>query len=281
MYRDSTIDQLTQARSHPSCDGFKVSQCLQSGHVRFSVLTHRSPSGPSTDVSPISALDTLSVCNSTYLGRALAISDSPISPLDDIPLPTVPKVVAAEISATYPSTREGLLDRLVDDQNPRSPVAICRPTDLHTSDYSPCEAPTLSRALRTRRSRDLVSLTDESFDRQQDTACLNPAQHQARQERYHSEAENYPAGRRLRSAVSSPSLRTSSHDNVSQGRLRGDRVPWTDFTNAEAALRTRDIIEILDTVLWLAKRHDGACLKDIADYAAAFHIQARCDYPYT
>ncbi len=129
MYRDSTIDQLTQARSHPSCDGFKVSQCLQSGHVRFSVLTHRSPSGPSTDVSPISALDTLSVCNSTYLGRALAISDSPISPLDDIPLPTVPKVVAAEISATYPSTREGLLDRLVDDQNPPSPG--------HLSAYGP------------------------------------------------------------------------------------------------------------------------------------------------
>lgn len=266
MYRDSTIDQLTQARSHPSCDGFKVSQCLQSGHVRFSVLTHRSPSGPSTDVSPISALDTLSVCNSTYLGRALAISDSPISPLDDIPLPTVPKKDCSTGSLT---TRTLHLP------------AICRPTDLHTSDYSPCEAPTLSRALRTRRSRDLVSLTDESFDRQQDTACLNPAQHQARQERYHSEAENYPAGRRLRSAVSSPSLRTSSHDNVSQGRLRGDRVPWTDFTNAEAALRTRDIIEILDTVLWLAKRHDGACLKDIADYAAAFHIQARCDYPYT
>lgn len=82
-----------------------------------------------------------------------------------------------------------------------------------------------------------------------------------------SQSQHYGA-RRERDALDSPFALPTQHggdDPAPHGR-----VPRTDFANADAASRTQDIIEILDTVLWLAKTHNGAGLRNIARYTSNF-----------
>lgn len=69
--------------------------------------------------------------------------------------------------------------------------------------------------------------------------------------------------------LESPFALRTQHDGWSRSEASG-RLPRTEREEEGAASRTQDIIEILDTVLWLAKTHNGACLRRIAQYTSNF-----------
>lgn len=70
------------------------------------------------------------------------------------------------------------------------------------------------------------------------------------------------------------------HSKATPESVLYERVPRIDFASIDAVSRTQDIIEILDTVLWLARTHNGSGLKDIATYTEAFRTSSRHQFAY-